>query len=183
MELIFITGNKNKLEEARSILGKNIESKDIDLPEIQSLSAEEVAKDKARRAYEIIKKPVLVEDSGFYISAWNNFPGALIKWALKTIGIEKISDYIAGSADKLAVAEACLCLYDGNDYKIFSGKQNGIITIPKGSNGFGFDPIFMPEGFDKTLGEMSFEEKNRISMRKQAFTKLKEYLDEKNFER
>ena len=80
--------------------------------------------------------------------------------------------------DNSAYAETIACLYDGKDVMFFKGRLDGKITEkPRGTKGFGWDPIFQPVGHTRTFGEMDDEEKNAISMRKEAFLKLKEYLD------
>ncbi len=177
MEIYFVTSNQNKLKEAQNILKKEIKSIDLDIPEIQAIYVEEVIKDKALKAYERVKKPVLVEDTGLYIKSWNDFPGALIHWLLETINIQGIFRLLENYKNKEAYAETGLCLYDGNEFHIFIGKIYGVITEPKGEYGFGWDPIFKPKGYGITFAEMKIEEKNKISMRKEAFLKLKKYLD------
>ena len=95
MKLLFLTGNKNKLEEVSQIMGEEfkIDNKKIDLPEIQSTSVEEVIAEKLKAAYKIVKKPVFCEDTGVYIKNMNNFPGALIKFYLDHIGTKGIAKF------------------------------------------------------------------------------------------
>lgn len=176
MEICFVTGNKNKLREAKEIISSELISKDIDLPEVQELYAEKVIEHKVKEAYNILKKPVMVEDVGFYIKSWNDFPGAFIKWALKSMKSNGIYNAIKDQNDKSVVAEACIGYYDGNEVKIFKGQLEGTLTSPKGDNGFGFDNIFIPNGHDKTLAEMTSEEKNKMSMRKLALEKFENFL-------
>ncbi len=175
-KIYFVTGNEGKLKEAREILKTEIEAISIDLPEIQALEVLDVVKDKAQRAYNEIKKPVLIEDTGVYIKDWNNFPGALIKWMMKTVDCEGIVKMIEPFENKDAYAETVLCYYDGEKFNIFNGKIEGKIVSPRGKNGFGWDPIFEVEKNSKTFAEMTDDEKNSISMRKIAFEKLREFL-------
>ncbi len=177
MEIYFVTTNKNKLKEAQDILKRKIKRIDLDIPEIQDISVKKVIKDKAKKAYDKIKKPVLVEDTGLYIKSLNNFPRALIDWMLKTIENNGIFSLLKNSKNKKACAETCLCLYNGKEFHIFSGKINGTIVKPKGKSNFGWDPIFKPGGYNITFAEMTMKEKNKISMRKKAFVKLKKYLE------
>lgn len=180
MEIYFVTGNKNKLQEARAILDQEIQSVSLDLPEIQALYAEETVKDKAMRAFDAVQKPVMVEDVGFYIKAWNDFPGALIKWFLKTLGNSGICELLKNENNRAVEVEACIGIYDGREFYAFSGKMEGeIARVPRGDTGFGFDAIFIPKGYDQTLAELGIEEKNKLSMRKDAFLKLKKHLDER----
>lgn len=176
MSLIFITGNKNKLEEVKSILPE-IESLDIDLDEIQSLDAHEVIKHKLNQALEHKQGEFIVEDTSVDINSLNGLPGPFIKWFLKTVGINGIYNMVKGQDNK-AVARVIIG-YAKNKEKIyfFEGETNGQIVEPRGDSDFGWDPIFLPNGYSKTFAEMSQEEKNLISMRKIAFNKLKDFLN------
>lgn len=177
MNLHFVTSNQNKVKEAENILKLKINKTDIDIKEIQAIEIEEIVKDKANKAYNLIGKPVLVEDVGLYIKSWNGFPGALIKWILKTIGNEGLCK-ILQEYDRETTAKTCICIYNGNDFQVFRGEVKGEITKqPRGENGFGWDSIFQPDGWNKTFGEMSQEEKDKISMRKIALLKMKEFLE------
>lgn len=176
MEFCFVTSNKGKLKEAREILGRKIVAAGIDVEEIQALDVRDVVKDKAIRSYDLMRRPVMVEDTGLYIKGLNGFPGALIKWALKTIGNKGLCEML-GSKNRSAYSETAICLYDGKNAKIFTGRANGSISkSPKGNSGFGWDPIFIPDGRKQTYAEMGSAEKNRISGRSKALKKLKIYL-------
>jgi non-canonical purine NTP pyrophosphatase (RdgB/HAM1 family) len=179
MEIYFVTGNKDKIREAEQVLERQVNSIKLDIPEIQALHVKDVVEDKARKAYEQVKKPVMVEDTGLYFTSLNGFPGALIKWLLDSIKNEGICKLLADIADRSAYAETSVCFYDGTACKTFSGRIYGrIVESPRGTNGFGWDAIFQPDGSSKTFAEMNAEEKNAISMRKEAFAQLKQYLQE-----
>ena len=171
--IVFVTGNQNKLNEASQILGYQIKNVDIDLPEIQAIEVLEVVKEKIKAAYNILKVPVLVEDTGVYFNATNNYPGALIKWMLDSTGDKGIFKSLSGYSDKTATAHTIVGTYDGKKYKFYSGKIAGKIVQPKGNSGFGWDTVFEVSGFEKTIAELSKEEKNKISMRKIAFENYK----------
>jgi XTP/dITP diphosphohydrolase len=178
MNVIFLTGNKNKLKEARLILGDKIKlkNKKIDLDEIQSTSVEEVIKHKVALAYNLIKKPCIAEDTGVYIKNMNGFPGALIKFYLDKLGNKGISKFNGGSD---AYAETIIGYHDGKKIHIFKGKVNGKISkTPKG-NGFGWDPIFIPKNNTKSFSQMTEEDKNKISMRGKAFRKFRSFINKK----
>ena len=177
MAIYFITSNRGKLGEVRQLLGTAVRSRDIDLDEIQSVSAEKVAVDKARRAYAIVKKPVIVEDTALYISALNGFPGALIKFMETTVGYDGICRMLRQYKDKRATAESCIVFYDGKNLKSFSGRVRGVISDRvRGADGFGFDCLFVPSGSSMTFAEMGTYKKNRISHRRKAVLKLSRYL-------
>jgi len=175
MEIYFITGNKNKLKEFEQILGFPLKHIKLNLMEIQTIEAKKAAKHKAKQAFEIIKKPVIVEDTGLYFSAWEGLPGALIKIFAETIGYKKLCELLG--KERTAKAQTVIGYFDGKKYRDFIGEISGRIAYrPRGKNNFGWDVIFIPKGKKKTLAEMSFEEKNKISMRKKAIEKFKKFL-------
>ena len=177
MQLYFATSNKNKIAEARAILGIGIKQVHLDIPEIQSISALEVAEDKARKAYSALKKPVIVEDTALHINAWNGFPGAMIKFMLKGMGNDGICSALTMFKDKRAYAETCVAYFDGSEMRSFLGKAQGAISSsPKGPDSFGWDIIFIPKGYTITFAEMGKDKKNAISHRYKAFMKLKIHL-------
>lgn len=175
-DLVVVTSNKGKLFEINNILGTHHKLSKIEVPEIQSLDLNEVIKAKAKGAYEIIKKPVMVEDVGVQIKSLGGLPGPFIKFFLKTIGTQGIINLI-GTEKNATVTEA-VAIYDGKTMHIFKGSVSGIIADKdRGEHGFGFDRIFIPTGYKKTYSEMSDELKNRISHRAKALAKVKKFLD------
>lgn len=177
-DLIFVTGNEHKLTEARAILNFQIESSPLDLDEIQSIQIEDVIEDKAKRAYEILKRPLIVEDVGLYIEQWDNFPGALIKWVNKHLGAKFIASKLDVDKTRNVIAKCGIGYHDGEKVHTFIGEVKGTIAKePQGESGFGFDPIFIAEGYDKSMAELGKDEKNKISWRALAFNKLKEFFE------
>lgn len=179
--LIFVSSNAEKHREIHDTLyavGWEVERLALDLPEVQSLDPAAVAEHKARLAFEQLGgEPVLVEDTGLALLAWNGYPGALIKWVLGAVGEEGICRQLDAWMDRRAVATVTLCLYDGAGARTFLGTTTGTITAsPRGSFGFGWDSIFQPDGHALTYGEMPREVKMGISMRAQAAAALAEYL-------
>lgn len=170
--MIFVTGNENKVKEVESMLNIKIKHQAIDLPEIQALDVEDVVKDKAIRAFDIIKKPVLIEDTGIVIISWNGLPGACTKWFMKSVGSDGIVKMLG--ENRKAKAITIFDYYDGIDHIICEGVIYGKISkIPVGDNGFGWDNVFIPNNYDKTFAQMSQEEKNTVSMRRIAIENLK----------
>jgi non-canonical purine NTP pyrophosphatase (RdgB/HAM1 family) len=168
MKYIFATGNENKLKEAKSILGEDVESIKIDLFEIQDLDPLTVVIHKAKEAYEKLGISVLIEDTSLMIGSMNGLPGPFIKWFLETVkneGIIKMTDPV----DRKAKAVCYVALFDGESIVYGKGETEGSISVEERGQGFGWDPIFIPNGSDKTFGQMSLEEKNLFSMRKKAF--------------
>jgi XTP/dITP diphosphohydrolase len=174
-DIYFVTSNDNKLKEFKEILGMdNIKRIDFELLEIQAVNVEDVAKEKILYAYQKIGKPVFAEDSGLYLEELNGLPGALIRSFLERLSLEQFSNLVKG--DRRATAKTCLAYCpDGEEVLFFIGEIHGRINlIPLGSNGFGWDSIFIPDGENETFGQMSKEKKNSISMRNIACLKFKE---------
>ncbi len=172
-DLIFVTGSQYKVLELERILGRNIIKKELDLPEIQSLSVERVVGEKARFAYQAVGHiPVIVEDTGLFINCWNGLPGALIRWFIETVGPEGICRMLNGFADRTASAQSVIAKYDGS-LSVYSGEVRGQIALsPRGTHGFGWDTIFIPEGETRTFAEMEAFEKDKSSMRRIAIEKM-----------
>ena len=176
MELYFITGNKGKLAEVQSILG-GVEALDIDLPEIQELDAHKIIGAKLKEAQKHQNGEFIVEDTSLYFEAFNGLPGPLIKWFMKTVGNSGLYKMVESFENFNAEAKTIIGYSDSNsEVQFFEGNIKGTIVSPRGE-GFGWDPIFQPEGYSKTFGELSAEEKNSISMRKIAIQKLKQHLN------
>lgn len=174
-KLIFITGNAGKAKYLSDYFHVPVEHKKLDLPEIQSLELKEIVEDKARRAYEIVKSPVLVEDVSLVFTELKALPGPLIKWFLETLGNDGLCNLVG--KNRAARAEVMFALCDERGIHTFSGSMEGTISeSPRGDAGFGWDPIFIPKGENKTWAEMSDDEKHTTSMRKIALEKMLEFL-------
>ncbi len=136
---------------------------------------------KTKEAYEKIKKNVIVEDWWLCINWLNGLPGPYIKDFYNALGNEGIYKMIENFKDKSCIA-LCIIGYltDGLNWPIlFKGELKGKIVKPRGNNGFGWDWIFEPDGYNKTLGEMSEEEKNKIWQRTKAIQQMKNYFSNK----
>ena len=177
MSLYFITGNPDKFREAQSII-PSLEQLDIDLPEIQSLDPHEIIKAKLDSARSMQEGEFVVEDTSLYFEGLNGLPGPFIKWFYKTVGNEGMYQMCRVFDNYSARADVLLGYIDNSGLvSYFSGSINGVIVPPQGEFGFGWDPIFLPEGSDKTFAEIKQEEKDVFSMRRMAFEKMAEYLD------
>ena len=178
MKLYFITGNQSKLKEFKDII-PDIEQLDIDLPEIQEINAKTIIKDKLLRALKHAKGEIIVEDTSLHLDALNGLPGPLIKWFVPTLGTEGIVDITERfSKNKAQVKTLIGYAKNRDELHFFEGVVEGSIVRARGPAKFYFDPIFLPNGHDKTFAEMSLEEKNAISHRSQAINKLKDFLKE-----
>ena len=174
----FATTNEDKLREVNEILGRNLKQISVDLFEPQDIGVENIVREKAEDAFQKTGKIALVEDSGLECIAWKGLPGALIKWFLDTVGIEGILKMLGDETNRKAVAKTAVGFFDGTQAHIFVGEISG--TIPetaRGAGGFGWDTIFIPDGYEKTFAEMTAAEKNAISMRKLALEHMKAGLE------
>ncbi len=173
----FVTRSLDKLAEVERILGMKLERYDLELPEIQSIDVEEVIAYKAEYAYNALGKvPVMVEDTGLYIEAWNGLPGALVRWFLKSVGNAGICSMLHDQ-NRRAWAKTVVATYDGQ-LRVFLGETRGqIAAAPAGEGGFGWNPIFIPEGASRTFAEMSPSEKDSYSMRRLAFEAMRAYYE------
>ena len=170
MEITLITGNMGKLAEFQALLPSvELHSAKAELTEIQALDIAVVARAKAKEAFEIIGRPVLVDDSCIIVDEWNGLPGALTSWFLKAVGNQGILAMAKTVKSRSARIQTALGYSDGSKTLVFLGEVDGQLSLDeRGSNGFGFDAIFVPEGQCETLAEMSSERKNEISMRRRA---------------
>jgi non-canonical purine NTP pyrophosphatase (RdgB/HAM1 family) len=177
--LVFVTSNPNKLREAEAVLGRPLESCDLDLPEIQSLDLVEVVRDKAATAARRLGRPVLVEDTGLELAGLGGFPGPLVRWVLASVGAEGIARMARAFGDPGATARCLLCATDGETEVFGEGVVAGrIAERPRGRGGFGWDSVFVPERpGGRTYGEMDEDEKNAISHRRRAFEALRAALE------
>jgi len=175
--LTFITGNPSKAEQLGWHLGLEVRHKKVDLAEVQSLDLQEVVEHKARGAFEIVRGPVLVEDTSLVFTALGRLPGPLIKWFLHELDNAGLCKLLDGYADRSALASVLFGYYDGQQFETFAGQIPGTIALtPRGDRGFGWDPVFIPEGHTKTWGQMTKEEQIRTSMRRIALKKLEQFL-------
>ena len=184
MQISFVTGNSGKFTEAEKILkdfGVNIVHRNLRIEEIRSDSLLEVAKAAASTAFAKIKEPLFVEDSGLFIPKLNEFPGAYSAWVFQKLGNKGILRLAAGSE---AEFRACIAYANKEGIKTFSGSVRGTISEEiRGSSGFGYDPIFIPENTPgvRYSGEKTFAEvpemKTALSHRLRALEKLGKYLE------
>lgn len=188
MKLVFATNNKHKLEEVREILGNKFEIlslKDIhffdEIPETQN-TIEGNASQKAHFIYDKYNINCFADDTGLEIDALNGAPGV---YSARYAGdnctyednVQKVLKKLEGINNRKSKFKTVISLIINDiEYK-FQGIIKGYITENKrGKTGFGYDPIFLPEGYDKTFAELSSREKNKISHRGLATQKLFNFL-------
>lgn len=177
--ITFVTSNKDKVRETQQILQIPLKVADVSIEEIQGLDLEKVAFHKLDEAYKTVQKPVIIDDVSVVLHAWNNFPGPLIKWVLQASNgtPEMLLKMLENEKDRRATATLAIGFADGEKKELFLGKISGSIGYKiEGENGFGWDKVFIPNGYTKTLASLSVEDKNGISHRRRALDKLSAFL-------
>ncbi|HWM89741.1 MAG TPA: non-canonical purine NTP pyrophosphatase [Thermoanaerobaculia bacterium] len=168
-----VTGNRGKIAEARLALGMEVEAIEVELPEIQGLDLLDILKEKAEVAWQALRRPLVVEDAGLELLALNGFPGPLVKWMLMAVGAEGIAKTAHALGDPRAVARCALLYRDADRTVIAEGTTPGTLILPgRGEHGFGWDPVFLPDGESRTFAELTGKEKDAVSHRGKAWRDL-----------
>lgn len=189
-ELIFVSHNRGKIAEIKQMLAplniRVLSADEINLPDVEETGTtfEENAALKALTIAKLTKKPCLADDSGLCVNALGGRPGVYSARYAPNRDFDKAMDKLlaelekSGNADRSAYFACVLVLgYPDGTYQSFEGRVNGKITKQKqGSGGFGFDPLFAPDGYEKTFAELGAEVKNKISHRGRALQKFVSYL-------
>jgi XTP/dITP diphosphohydrolase len=190
MKLVFATNNKHKLEEMRAILGDKVELLSLaeigcfdDIPETAD-TLEGNALIKARHIYGKYSMPCFADDTGLEVEALDGAPGVYsARYAGESNDAEanmnKLLHNLTGKSNRNAQFRTVIALIIKGEERLFNGIVKGTITEEKrGDSGFGYDPIFVPEGFSESFAQMSGEQKNSISHRYRATEQLSDYLKE-----
>lgn len=176
MDIFFITGNKHKAEEVQSLIPA-MQQLDIDLPEIQSLDPKEIIEAKLVEAQKHHEGAIAVEDVSLSLSCLNGLPGTMIKWFLQTFGPQGLYELTKKLGDDRATIQCSVGIAQPKrDLVFFSTQRTGRIVAPRQPSTFGWNPIFLQDGINKTYAEMTLEERNAISHRAGAWKQVKEYL-------
>lgn len=145
----------------------------IDLPELQSLDLLEILEAKLAAALDRHPPPLVVEETGLELAAMNGFPGPLVRWMLEAVGAEGMARAAIALEDPRARAVCALAWGDGERVVVGQGAASGELVVPaRGGIGFGWDPVFRPEGETRTYGEMSDAEKDAVGHRGRAWRDL-----------
>ena len=179
--LYFITSNKGKITETTEKLNPfqiRIIQKDLGYPEIQADSLLDVAQFGVDHIRSRFEKPFILEDAGLFIDALDGFPGVYSKYVFYTIGLAGVLRLLDGQQNRSSIFRSVYALGIPTKKPVFfTGEIKGCITtLPKGTSGFGYDPIFVPEGCKKTFAEMDTTEKNVYSHRGKALTQMVEFF-------
>lgn len=176
-DITFVTGNQNKADYLAKYLGFPVKHVKLDLDELQSLSLAPIVEHKVRQAYEKIKAPVLVEDVSLELDAFDGFPGPFVKYLVDKVPFETICAMVEGKNRK-ATARCVFGYCDGKTTQLFEGSLQGeIAKAPAGDNGFGWDKIFIPDGYTVTRASLGEEDDQKTYLKLKPFAELKRYLD------
>ena len=181
-EIIFVTHNKGKIASAKKNL-KNVNFKvfEYELDEPRSDDIKYISKYKVKEAYKLVNTPCISLDCGFWIDELGGFPKAFVNFALDTIGIKGILKLMEGKENRSCRFTECLSYYDGKELHQFLGKHEGMLSEQiKGND---TDEkwsdlwyIYKPYGYNKTLAEMTYEERNN-RIKYKSIDSMKEFAD------
>jgi XTP/dITP diphosphohydrolase len=174
-----VTGNAHKAREVAAFFQGflEVEHVPLDCPELKHDDVGEIALGKAAYAFGQIRRPLIVDDTGFSIRALGGFPGPYAAYVLTTLGNGGILKLMEGISDRAAFFETAIAHADSEGtIRVFRGRIDGTITgSPRGTGGFGYDSIFDVNG--RTLAELTLAEKSRISHRARALQALRAWMD------
>lgn len=181
-EIYFVTSNKNKVRDFQSKIGSEFKIKHINIsyPELRSDDSEEIARMSAKQLSDKLKKAIVVEDSGIFIKALNGFPGTCSAYVHKRIGLKGILTLMKGIKDRSCEYRSAIAYCEPGKKAIsFLGTEKGRIALKeKGKFGWGHDPIFIPEGKNKTYGELKIKPMASL-FRQRSIEKLVMFLKTK----
>lgn len=181
-----VTGNKGKFEDFCNYFSRIdpsiiLEQISIDLPEYQSLDIHEIALGKAQHAWEILQKPLLIDDGGIYLERYNRFPGAFSKYVFEGIGLEGF--WKLAQDDPRAYFLTCIAYaYGPNNIELFDGKCSGTVIEPSSEilahKQMPYTKVFVPEGYSQTVAELrDSDEIYKFSHRFKAVQKFVAWLE------
>ena len=184
MELKVVTSNDGKIKEFKQALEKTPvfhTNVSVPYPEVQASSLEEVVDFGLDNLKDKIQPPFIIDDAGVFVDGLEGFPGVYSRYVYDTIGLQGILKQMENLEDRQASFKCVLglLLEDGTTHKFVGECKGRIIHEMRGDGGFGYDPIFIPDGFDRTFAELPPEEKNEISHRGRAMQNLLAFISEK----
>lgn len=180
MKLYFATGNSGKIKHVEKILPEGFKVEQLDLETIEpSENIEEIAKSKVKQAEEKTDLEdhafLIADDSGIFIESLNGFPGPQTSFFDEKVGRANILKLLDGKSKEAEFRAAIALKTPEGKIKIFTGSKKGTLVEPRGGQGFGYDPLFLPEDRDQTWGE-NVNQKDESSHRQKALDKLREFL-------
>lgn len=183
MRLTFVTGNPGKVEEARAHLeplGIEVDQDDRGYPEVQAPDLETVARVGADYLHGRVDGPFVLEDAGLFVKALAGFPGVYSSYVHDTLGLDGLLRLLEDERDRSARFESVLALVDAEGhFHLFEGRCRGRIAEEalEGPHGFGFDPVFVPDGREEPFSRLPPEEKDELGHRGAALRALADHLE------
>ncbi len=177
MNVVFVTGNPGKARYFSELIGLEIEHRSANAAEIQDMDIRTVAEFKAKQTYSQLQKPVIVEDTSLKLGYLKGLPGPFIKWFELSVGLEGVCRLADADPKRQARAENAIVYFDGVKTKIFNSGLDGTISNkPKGSTGFGFNSVFIPEGQHQTMAEMTEADFKQVYLKIKPIMELRKFL-------
>ncbi|MCJ7478956.1 MAG: non-canonical purine NTP pyrophosphatase [Candidatus Nanohaloarchaeota archaeon QJJ-7] len=179
MKLNFATSNSGKVKDAQEIL-QEFEVKQLDLEAIEPCvdSLSQISRSKVEQAKEKLEEPVHVfaDDSGLFVETLDGFPGTHTSLFDDKVGKENLLELVDTGTEAEFRTAVALRTPEGQ-VEVFEGTVSGTLVEPRGDSGFGYDPMFLPDGHDKTFAE-DMEYKHEVSHRNEALKKMREWLED-----
>lgn len=177
--LRYVTSNEGKVREALAHLDDDVEAVEYEYMEPQADSLVEIAAYGAETAFESLpgSSPVIVDDAGLFIAAFDGFPGPYSAYVEERLGIDRVARLTLAEDNQSARFRAAIGYADGETIETFTGDVRGQIVSPRGDGGFGYDPIF--EHGEQTFAEMTVGEKNAVSHRGRALERFADWYHDR----
>jgi XTP/dITP diphosphohydrolase len=181
-KIYFVTTNKHKFKEVKDVLKDypiELEHLNIKYDEDHDEMMDQIARKAAKKLAEELKKPIVLEDTGLFFEAYNNFPGALPKFVFNTLGYKGILKLLEGEPRKAYFKTVAGYCEPGKEPVLFDGVMHGKITekvYNLDKDEMPYDRIFIPDGKTVTISDMDLSEKNSFSQRAQAFRKFGDWI-------
>jgi non-canonical purine NTP pyrophosphatase (RdgB/HAM1 family) len=183
MNVTFVTENQHKAEYLSKMFDIAFDHQKLNLEELQTTNLAEIARHKANQAYDILKVPVLIDDVSLGFDALEGLPGPFIKFFTEiNDGLEKLCRMLDGLQDRNAVATCVMAYCDETGVEIFQKSLKGTISDhPKGDGGFGWDKIFIPDGYDVTRAELTAEDDENTYVSIKPISEVKRFLTQRGY--
>ncbi len=180
MKINFITGNPQKVDIARAALGNKftVSPADLDIPELQSMSLEEIAVDSAQKALQILKQPLILTDSGFFIDGLSGFPGPFVKWTNKHLTNHDFLAMLLNKGSRRAHTEDCLVYIEPKQAPVvFYSRVSGEVVTTAAQKKSSISQLFIPDGLGHPVSDLSSEQEAEFwAQHNSNYNQLKTYL-------
>jgi XTP/dITP diphosphohydrolase len=179
-QIRFLTKNPGKFRELKQLLDPNryqLIRDSTEIHELQTKDMDALIRDKVLKAFQLVRRPLIVDHTGLEFDLLKGFPAGLTSVFYDTLEDQGIASLIGASANPNVTAVTLIAYCDGRRIHSFRGEARGTVADrPRGKGGFQWDVLFIPEGYDKTYAQLGQTKKNQISMRRRAFDKFAAFL-------